>query len=770
MKFLRFLSLVLIAIMYSSSLLTEITLSFDDLKKIGLVEGAQLRIGSGNTWGYIQYKGTFNNYYFTLPTNPTNMESGYEFGNLASIFIVNRKGDQVSLRTLFGGGGFSVGGQWMQYKDDYTTKFYQAGPPVTRYLCNPSCTATEVLYTVVATSDPTVHKTGTYSLGFQSINNGVTTYLTPGINVQAASIPQYFSIEVLTAQRDTTSRGKLLDYDNTCYQIFIAGTPLNAWLSTDNYYGKKKLFFGPVTYCSGEMDQRPSSLANKMCVLNATNQNQKSSGVIRYGDLIRIIGLRTAQAAANPAIVNNFVEAYPWVACSVPTSSVLIDNIGGLVGTIGSQFIYTDDPKQVFIITSALNPTDKTPIYPIGTPVYEKDAIRLIAYWTLVPNTSYPYVQSSNLFFSNHWGDLRYTGAFLNTYQTTDAQLFSFEKTSIDETAPRISEAHNAWNLSSEYQNFIVPVVKATTIATIVDTAGKALGQTFTGDNKNIAAGACATALEKAIPLATTSAQCDQIGSYLSTLGTKGISVTNLQAKLQARKDQITTKQAEKKEAQDTSKAGEAAHIAALKTKDISAMISALNDIINATPDNKANVKNAIAAAFTAATSLVKTTADGAALLACFTAAIKKGYVTAGARSAFDARYAQIKTEAAAVNAFTQKTTLVDLNKALASVVGYKTPITAGLAAQVLIGIGKAIGAAQAQWKHVQSLRQIASQKGATARDATAAQQTFANLKTGCNDLAAYIKAVAAMPLTKSQMDSRNKLSNDLSNFQMTLK
>jgi NAD(P)H-dependent FMN reductase/cell division protein FtsB len=733
MKFLRFLSLVLATVVLSSPLLAEVILSNEDLTRIGLVEGAQLRIGSGGSWGYVQYNLAGNYHFFNMHSNPTAINTTVGLSNLASIFNVTAAGlgDKRCLWVTIFGSGYNIGrtADWL-------------------YVDNPVCTTSkQTRYSVVSPNDLPSNQPGVYQLGFKREDG---SYLTVG-KVEGSKAAQYYPVEILNAARDT-NRGAPLSYENTCYKVSIAGTPLFGWSYTGNYSDNTKwLLFGTVTYANGSPDNRLNSPASYMVILNE-GLNTGSYGNIKYGDSVRIIGLHTANNA-NEA-VNNHPEAYPWYPALVENGPKW--TVGGRVFNVSTK-TPTPDSNELMVIVN--------PHYAKGTPVCANDSIHLIPV-TQLGGTTYPHTAklSSNLFFAPHTSDWAYASPFVNANDknATRYNLFTLTAVQKDTTAPYMSIAQHAWDFSAEYKNILAPLINATTITTIlsgVETALKAPTDATTVH------GICTTKLEQAIPLATTSAQCDQIGSYLSTLGTKGISVTNILNTLQTRKDQINAQQAEKKEALGTSKADEAARVAALKTKDITAMISALDDIINATPINKANVSAAIKTAFTAATSLVKTTADGAALLACFTAAIKKGYVTASARSAFDTRYAQIKTEISAANAFTQKTTLVDLNKALASVVGYKTPITDGFATQLLAGIGKAFGAAKAQWAQVQSLRQSKE-----ARDANAARTTFDSLKAECNKLAAYIKAVASMPLTTAQKTSRNKLSNDLSNFQMTLK
>ncbi|MFA6263925.1 MAG: hypothetical protein WC630_05820, partial [Candidatus Babeliales bacterium] len=709
MKFLRFLSLILITIMVSSPLRAEVTLSIDDLKSIGLAEGAQLRIGSGNTWGYLQHNAAGDYHIFNVINTPTTILGTIGASNLASIFNVTAVGDKVAL--------------WVTVFDSGYTAGKSEG---TRYADNPTCTTTPTSFSVVSLTNLPSNKPGVYKLGFKRADGA---YLMTG-HVDATTTPQYYDVEILTAARKS-NRGDPLFYENTCYRISIAGTPLFGWFYTDNYTdqsvspsgkkrkrpkmftpgnyaklpgiltgAKKKFLFGTLTYATGPQDTRQDSLASYMVILNS-DQNKCSAGPIKYGDFVRIVGLHTANSNTDTA-VNNFVEAYTWFPAEISGATC---TIGGRVYNFQTNTPVPDNNELLVIVNQN---------YAKGTPVCANDSIRLIPYFAEITG-AYPYTSTSgaNFFFAPN-SDTAYASPFVNAKapNSTRYNLFSLTAVAKDTTAPYLSAVQISWNLSTEYQYFIVPVTKATTITDILTKVHAALTKPNIADKDAIGA-SCMTKLETAIGLATTAQHCTDIGDDLKLLTSLGFATISLQTKLNAQLAQINQKQAVQKEAQQDLATAEANRIAALNTKDITAMISALNGIIAATPVIKANVRKAIATAFTTATPLVKSAADAAALATSFANAFKKGYVASGAQSAFDTRYKQIKTETSAVTALTQKTTtLVDLNKALASVVSYKAPITDGFTTQVLAGIEKAFGAAKAQWAQVQTLR-----KSKVARD-----------------------------------------------------
>ncbi|MFA6491509.1 MAG: hypothetical protein WCW33_01600, partial [Candidatus Babeliales bacterium] len=698
MKFLRFLSLVLVTIMLSSSLLAEHVLTSQELADIGLVNNAQLRLGAGDDWGYMLHTMPGDFHAFYVLKNPTTWPGTIGASNLASIFNVTATGDKVALWVTVFGSGYNLG-----------------RTAAIRYADNPRCTTTQTSFTVVSPTALPANKPGVYQLGFKRVDG---SYLTRG-EVYGSKDPQYYDVEILTAARES-NRGAQLLYENTCYRISLAGTPLFGWFLTDNITEnigailtgfKKTLLFGSLNYTSDAKDTRQNSLASYMVILNS-DQNKASAGPIKYGDFVRIIGLHTANAAGSSP--NNYVEAYTWGPANASGTSCVL---GGLVYNFQTNYPVPNNNELLVIVN---------PHYAKGTPVCANDSIHLIPYYFAQITGEYPYTSrlSSNISIDTYPGNWAFSLPVVNPTapNSTRYNLFSLTAVAKDTTAPYLPAAQSSWNVSIEQQYFVLPVTKATTIADILTTVYAALTKSPMY-NKDTLGAACMTKLETAIGLATTAKHCTDIQASINLLPALGLAISSLQAKLDTRLAQITQGQAEKKEAQQDLAADEAARIAALKTKDITIMISALNDIIAATPVNKDKVKGAIVTAFTTATPLVKSAADAAALATNFANAIKKGYVTTGARSAFDTRYAQIKKEASAVTALTQKTTLVDLNKALASVVSYKAPITDGFATQVLAGIEKAFGAAKAQWAQVQTLR-----KSKVARDVNAARTTFASL------------------------------------------
>jgi hypothetical protein len=416
MNFLRTLSFLLLASMCRPLFTQNTPLTRANLERLGIYEGSRLRIkastGDDATWALSQSEFAkilftqvpTNQHFFTITTNPQDIPAILGYGNLGSIFIVQfnpNNPDQIALKVkVCGGGG------------------YNFNQNVDKYANNQLLSTSPIYFDVIPYQAPTAG-TGSYVVAFRKGAIGAYAFLAPGQN-PSQTAPCYYTIDVLDAHRDT-NRGNPLTYNNACYQIFMAGTPLNVWTCGVNYGNGKTLYFGNVTYKLGIKDARPYSTAAAMCILSGKNQSQLSYGNITYGALLRIISFHTMLSGPT---VNTYEEIYSWRQCSVGNTIV------GWVTQSNQNFVTADDPTQVFIVTSALIPGTSTPIYAENTPVCENDAIRLVPYWNTSSTSTYPYANSTNLWFWNNLTDPQHSGMYWNSNPSYDQtyNLFSLKK------------------------------------------------------------------------------------------------------------------------------------------------------------------------------------------------------------------------------------------------------------------------------------------------------------------------------------------------------
>jgi len=440
--------------------LTVTGLTDTQLTSLGLVTGARVRIAGctgvetrqgTNVFGFAQRVASTR--VFNLIDNPQNIQATIGMTNLSPILIVERNPQntaQIGLKYKTGGGG---------YERDSTTGF--------EYLQNPTCGATAKYYDVVAQSTTTGSGTCTIALFDRTTN----TYLTPYQQTPQGALPQaqasvtasatatYYTCDVMTAARDTASRGAQLNYNNTCYQVSVAGTPLKAWFHPNNYapspYGElsttinpynpsnaytKLLFVGPYTFLNGTLfagqaDLRPEGYASYMCILNATNPKTASTGVIKYGDCISIMGLYGMyNSSTNPAAVTSYSEWYPWSCLADSAKSVM-----GPVINVSSSTISTLSfaPAQSFYVVSAIDPSTNQALYAKSTPVCANDKIRLVPAVNVGTSDSYPYAGSVSLRVSHNAAEPAYAGLYYNsdtTAATNYWDLFSFKPVAVPTT------------------------------------------------------------------------------------------------------------------------------------------------------------------------------------------------------------------------------------------------------------------------------------------------------------------------------------------------
>ncbi|MFA6492486.1 MAG: hypothetical protein WCW33_06695, partial [Candidatus Babeliales bacterium] len=597
MNFLRTLGLLLLASV-CRPLMAQQPLSKDALNKLGIYEGSRLRIrnaaGDASTWGWAQaeFKSVFGaqiptgQHFFNIKVNPQDIAAVLGYGNLGSLFIVHYQGDKIALKVkVFGGGG------------------YNASQNIDKYVDNPYFGVNPVYFDVIPQQTPTA-VTGSYVVAFRKgTGTAADPYAYLNVGTAASNSAQYFTIDVLDAKRESAaSRGTPLIYEDSCYQIFIAGTPLNVWVCGVNYGNGKTLNFGNITFRTGIKDDRPYSTAAALCILNGKNQSQLSAGTINYGDSIRIVGLHTILSGA--ADTSN--EIYPWRQCSIGNTIV------GWVTQSNRNFVTTDDPAQVFIVTSALIPGTSTAIYDEHTPVCANDAIRLVPYWNTSSTSTYPYASSTNLWFWNNLTDPQHSGMYWNNNPPYDQtyNLFSLKKlpntSALPTTGTQTGPIQGAW-AHSTISIAIDNLNKAATqsdLAAIIVLLSKAIQMGITPEYTQAVSDAFTKAFTNAVNLVQATPDIKTLRTIMNSVAGQLYLGSNLAALTTTLNSKATT-------TEDTL-------IEKLKAasalSDLAAIIPLLNQTIGTTPTNAQALGDAFTLAFTKAVDLVETAQDCATI------------------------------------------------------------------------------------------------------------------------------------------------------------
>ncbi|MFA5306709.1 MAG: hypothetical protein WC365_04630 [Candidatus Babeliales bacterium] len=674
MKFLRTL-VALAALCISTSLFAQIELTQTQLETIGIKNGARLRIkdasGSESSWVWSQYQEDTKQHYFSMTINPQKAWYVGGFNNLGSIFIVQGQGNTVALRVnVSGAGGYG------------STSFLD------KFVSKPTYSTSAVYYKVLAQSVPSAG-VGNYLLAFQDTNG---TYLNGTIRASASSTPQWFTVEILDSQRNDSYRGSILNYENATYQIYIAGTPLNAWIYSDNANPtSKQIIVGLRTFVTGEQDERLSSDASAMVILNAEDQNSKSFGALKYGDKVRIIGLHTVTSTnSDPTAVNTYNEAYIWTTAA-DASYTKVGTVVGSVEQIGSSFqvATNSNKKSTFIITSAIDPSTSKALYPEGSPVYEKDAIRLIPYW-LVGSDTYPYTQHENLFFWLNWSGREYSGVVFNPDDTNKLfdkfNLISLKKRGGIPTKTPTTQRNfieKAWSDSANALQDLTndkataantSIASAKTYAAIKNIINDVLAYSPSSTNFTALGTTLLTAFNKAITLVQPT-NYQELKTLITNAATQSKYGQNFAIQLAAIDNKINL-------GSNTDKLK-----AVTSNKNFDQIVTALGLVVGTpTTDGtlKTNLNRAVLAALKAALGLVTTSAQASTLARIIITAKKNTAISASDLT-------KISTEVGYVTQFYDSSINFDkLNSAIVAALK-KAPLTTNFANHVYKALGKLI-------------------------------------------------------------------------------